>query len=895
MKPFLTVVRRLFLAVALLALVACGGTEPPPPAADSTLDVPELPEPLSTAKDLQSFQIANTGRATLSWKISVQNDPANPQAGDWLAVTPTSGSLAAGKTRDIGLSLNEGFSPGIYRARVTVAYNGGSQAFDVTGAVDGAGATAASFELSSDGFSNSVSPGVPLEIPIFVTRDSNLKGPVTLELFGAPEGVDGRFNPSPVAGDESTLRLSTNGELAPGTYTFSVRGTAGSVTAAFDLSLRVVGDAKETDFNLALSSSSLNLSPGGSQTVTVDVRTRGGFDDAVRLAVDDPPAGIRATFSDNPVTTDAALTLTASDKVAPGVYQLTVKGTSGDRVRQTQLGLTVKATEAQTAQIVGTVTTDNALVDIRAASSSGLSSSGLPSSGALLSSTSAMPEAAFAPSELLVKYHDLTLDPLSAQAAGKGEATARLELQRDVQQRYGLRLLRAGTAGQADLFAVNSDVLAAARELSRDPRVQYAEPNYYLYTQDLPNDSRVNEQWALAAAGLPVAWSRQTGTGGEVVVAVIDSGFALNHPDLRARFLPGYDFCASDKCATTDADPGYGQVANVHGTHVAGILGAAANNGQGIAGAAYGSSVRLLPVKIFGDNGRGTTADVFIRSIRWAAGLGVEGVPNNPHPADIINMSLGGYFQSRAVQDAVNEARAAGALLVAATGNDGLAQVRTPAAAEGVIGVGSVNASFERSCFSNYGAGGANGSGKTDIVAPGGEGPAGANPLNQPKPSCAPNIQGVLSTYPQADYGLQAGTSMATPLVSAVAALILSEEPGLTVAQLEQRLLAASYFDSATMTPDEYGAGVLRAELALGLPGPGAQVTVSAETNGDSAVDAVRLDLYGGSSSFTLDGLKAGRYRVEATTGGTARALSSSATVELSAGEPETLELRLEP
>ena len=148
-----------------------------------------------------------------------------------------------------------------------------------------------------------------------------------------------------------------------------------------------------------------------------------------------------------------------------------------------------------------------------------------------------------------------------------------------------------------------------------------------------------------------------------------------------------------------------------------------------------------------------------------------------------------------------------------------------------VIGVGSINCDFRRSCFSNYGVG--NG--------PGGEAAAA---------SCNKGSYGLLSTALGSRYETAIGTSFATPMVAGAASLIMSAEPNLSASQVEARLLSRAYFDN-TMNPDEHGRGVLRVERALGLAGPGDQVSVSAsgENNLDSALATVTLDLYGGSST----------------------------------------------
>ena len=174
--------------------------------------------------------------------------------------------------------------------------------------------------------------------------------------------------------------------------------------------------------------------------------------------------------------------------------------------------------------------------------------------------------------------------------------------------------------------------------------------------------------------------------------------------------------------------------------------------------------------------------------------------------------------------------------------------------------VGSINRDFRRSCFSNYGVSERNGPGGVDIVAPGGEAASG---------SCAQGSYGLLSTAPGNRYKTAIGTSFATPMVAGAAALIMSQEPNLSVSQVEAAAPFGAYFER-TMNRDEYGRGALRVERSLGLAGPGDRVSVSAvgENVSDSSLATVTLDLYGGSSPYSLEDLAAGRYRVEAAADG---------------------------
>ncbi|WP_332643111.1 S8 family serine peptidase [Aeromicrobium sp.] len=310
----------------------------------------------------------------------------------------------------------------------------------------------------------------------------------------------------------------------------------------------------------------------------------------------------------------------------------------------------------------------------------------------------------------------------------------------------------------------------------------------------------------------PYAW--QTTTGADQVVAVIDTGITV-HPELpgwngvnaSGRILPGYDFVSQytdgdftedtgrdgngwdsnpqDEGDWTSADYCYedapSETSSWHGTHVAGILGAERDNSQGIVGVA--PSVSILPVRVLGMCG-GTTEDI-IAGIRWSAGLAVGGVPLNPNPADVINLSLGGYAvdadddflscqtATPAYVEAIAAARAQGAVVVAAAGNEGWSlstHPALPATCPGVIAVGATseygdragyrNASGTKSVYSNYGS-------AVDISAPGGD-----LYWDDRGIMSASNVGAGTPNTPWYDEYI--GTSMAAPVVSASAALIKS-------------------------------------------------------------------------------------------------------------------------
>lgn len=288
------------------------------------------------------------------------------------------------------------------------------------------------------------------------------------------------------------------------------------------------------------------------------------------------------------------------------------------------------------------------------------------------------------------------------------------------------------------------------------------------------------EQWNLPLAGFPEAWPRGDGQG--IVVAVVDTGVLQGHPDLRDALLPGLDLVNGD---TDPEDAG-----TYHGSHVAGIL-AAPWNGEGMAGA---SQARILPIRILDASGNGSESDLIV-ALRWAAGLPVPGLPPNPNPAQVINLSLAGEGSCSApLQQALDEVRGRGVLVVAAAGNFARDYMDYfPANCRGVLAVGAVGPRGELATYSNRGA---------PILAPGGNGG-----------------QGVLGpTWSQGfGYRTMQGTSQAAPHVAAAASLLFSR--GGTLEGVEGALLAG-----ALPTP---AGNLLRADRALSaLEGGGVALQV---------------------------------------------------------------------
>lgn len=324
-----------------------------------------------------------------------------------------------------------------------------------------------------------------------------------------------------------------------------------------------------------------------------------------------------------------------------------------------------------------------------------------------------------------------------------------------------------------------------------------------------PNDTLYPQQWNLHDAkgiSTPEAWATTQGSG--VTVAVIDSGI-VKHPDLDANVLPGYDFITEPSIARDgngrDADPtdqgnweeagvcgadSEASESNWHGTHVAGSIAAIMNNKRGIAGVA--PNAKILPLRALGMCG-GYDSDIADAMV-WAAGGTVEGVPANTHPAQIINLSLGGEGTCPATYSkAIAEVNKRGAILVVAAGNDDQDTSKiAPANCGGSIVVGSTNQKGQRSDFSNYGK-------IVDVSAPG---------------------DGIMSTVDLgttvstgAGYTEYDGTSMAAPQVAGIIALMKSVDPSLTADRAKQVLKQSA--KPLTCDVNACGAGIANAASAL--------------------------------------------------------------------------------
>lgn len=374
-----------------------------------------------------------------------------------------------------------------------------------------------------------------------------------------------------------------------------------------------------------------------------------------------------------------------------------------------------------------------------------------------------------------------------------------------------------------------AELFALAKQIEQDPRVAYAEIDEIAQPLFTPNDpSYLGQQWHYQAAttyaggaNLPTAWDKTTGAG--VVVAVIDTGYRP-HADLAANLLPGYDFVTDVTMANDGdardpdaSDPGDWHTAvcpsgeppsnsSWHGTHVAGTIAAVTNNGVGGAGVAF--NAKVLPVRVLGVCG-GYISDI-AAGMQWAAGLSVPGVPANPNKAKVLNLSLGsGGACGSTYQDAVNAVRNAGSVVVAATGNDSQIGISRPANCTGVIAVTAHTKLGDHANYGNIGTG-------TTLSGPGG----GAGVMNLlGDGAMVYSTLNTGTTTPVADsYAGYPGTSMATPHVAGVAALLASLQPAITPDTLRSVLISSARPHPAgtfCANRTDCGAGLLDAKAAV--------------------------------------------------------------------------------
>lgn len=393
-----------------------------------------------------------------------------------------------------------------------------------------------------------------------------------------------------------------------------------------------------------------------------------------------------------------------------------------------------------------------------------------------------------------------------------------------LKSRYNLRTAKKLPITGAELLTVENGARLeeVLNNLKKQPGVEYAQPNYLYYPREIPNDEYFNQLWGLNNTGqtiqgqpgildididVPEAWEFTKGSQ-DVVVAVIDTGVDINHPDLAGRIWTnpgeianngidddgngkiddtnGWDFYNNDSTVYDSA------VHDVHGTHVAGTIAAEVNNSIGVAGVA--PNVKIMPLKFIGPDG-GTTLQA-VEAVNYAAAKGVK----------VSNNSWGGSptAEDQALQDAINNSNQ---VFVAAAGNDGFDIDVTPDSPSGldsgkIIAVAAVDSQGNLAYYSNYGAT------TVDVAAPG---------------------SNILSLAPNNSYLYESGTSMAAPHVAGIAALIYSINPSLAPEQVIG-LIKNTVVPLSSLTGKTVTGGMVNAYNALGkaaVPAAPAGVSVS--------------------------------------------------------------------
>lgn len=456
----------------------------------------------------------------------------------------------------------------------------------------------------------------------------------------------------------------------------------------------------------------------------------------------------------------------------------------------------------------------------------------------------------FVANELLVRYQDsalltrsggiptrdLVMTQLSAGAANPSQGLQLLTLDGGAHSQALIASLAADSSQQrflapaatvapgpkpADNSLLQDDkyrLLKLAKQLRGRNDVRYAEPNYRLQATAVANDTYFNLQWHYPFIELPAAWDISTGNSASAapLVAVVDTGVLLRHPDLIGQLVAGYDFIRDPKTAADgdgiDPNPddvgdreGPSQRSGFHGTHVAGTIAARSDNALGVSGVAWGA--RIMPIRVLGVGG-GSGYDL-TQGILFAAGLANDSGRVPERRADIINLSLGcSACYSFSLDEAIAAARRAGVIVIAAAGNNSNSTPFYPAAYNGVVAVSAVNSGSDLASYSNFGS-------YIDVAAPGGD------TTDRDADGYSDRIFSTLGDDSSGSivfrYGWSIGTSMATPHVAGVAALMKAVHPALTPEEFDLALSSGAAVSDLGVPgrDDQFGYGTINALKAV--------------------------------------------------------------------------------
>ena len=399
------------------------------------------------------------------------------------------------------------------------------------------------------------------------------------------------------------------------------------------------------------------------------------------------------------------------------------------------------------------------------------------------------------PDDILVDLRDDTSDAKVAQLESElGLDLVLVSAQSQDERFYRAKVsparrdaILAALAGKAEVELAEPDSQLAATPM---PAMEVAVAPPGVATEDFPNDPQYKYQWHMRQIGMTEAW--KLADGGGIVVAVLDTGVAYEDfekyhelPDLKGiSFVDGYDFVDNDAHANDD---------HGHGSHVTGTIAQVTHNGIGVTGIAR--NVKIMPLKVLSASGSGSVAGI-ADAIRYAADKG----------AKVINMSLGGPFPSRALKNAVAYAHKKGVVVVCAAGNDGRSSVGYPAAYPGAFAVSATQFDESVTFYSNFGK-------AIDLAAPGGNTRVDQNGDGMPDGVLQNTIK--IGDPTADDYFGYMGTSMASPHVAGVAALVVGE--GVTDPAMVEKILqdSARKPNGQTYTRDRYGAGIVDAPAAV--------------------------------------------------------------------------------